>query len=128
VHPAGRRRAADPGDGVRRHPQAAGGPKQGGFPSLQLFTAVCPAAASGRAEGLITPRLDTASTQSLLNLLAETIPDDTHVALFWVNAGFHTAKALVVPSKITLLPLPRVDPDGVYVPLPECGSQIMGCV
>jgi transposase len=46
-----------------------------------------------------------------LDLLAATIPDDTHVALFWDNAGFHTAKALVVPSKITLVPLPPRSPE-----------------
>jgi transposase len=49
--------------------------------------------------------------QKFLNLLAATIPADTHVALIWDNAGYHVAKALRPPGNITLVPLPPYSPE-----------------
>ena len=84
-------------------------PKQGGFQSLHVLTAVCPG--TGRAEGLISPRLDTGVTQTFLDQLAATVPAGTHVALIWDNAGYHTAKRLRVPPAITVVPLPPYSPE-----------------
>jgi DDE superfamily endonuclease len=77
-------------------------PKQGGFPSLRLFTAVCPA--SGRAEGLIAEQLNADTTQKFLDMACMTPPPTTHVALVWDGAGYRTANDLVVPSNLTSVP------------------------
>jgi hypothetical protein len=84
-------------------------PKQGGFKSLHVLTAVCPK--TGAAEGLVCERLDTAVVQTFLDQLAATIPAGTHVALIWDNAGYHVAKALRPPAAITLVPLPPASPE-----------------
>ena len=84
-------------------------PKQGGFKSVQVLTAVCPA--TGRAEGLVAERLNTAVAQLFLDRLSATIPAGTHVLLAWDGAGWHTAKALRAPPNITLLRLPPYSPE-----------------
>jgi transposase len=84
-------------------------PKQGGFRSVHVLTAVCPK--TGRAEGLISERLDTSVVQIFLDQLALTIPADTHVAMIWDGAGYHTAHDLRVPDAITLIPLPPYSPE-----------------
>jgi transposase len=84
-------------------------PKQGGFKSLHILTTVCPA--TGRAEGLICERLNTAIVQMFLDQLSATIPVGTHVALIWDNAGYHTSKALRSPKNITLVRLPPYSPE-----------------
>jgi transposase len=70
---------------------------------------VCPA--SGRAEGLISERLDAGVVQLFLDQLAAAIPAGTHVALVWDGAGYHTAGALRVPANLTVLPLPPYAPE-----------------
>ncbi|MBL8864624.1 MAG: IS630 family transposase, partial [Planctomycetia bacterium] len=84
-------------------------PKQGGFQSLHLFTAVCPA--TGAAEGLIAEQVNADTTQKFLDLLSATLPPTTHVALVWDGAGYHTANDLVVPANLTLVPLPPRSPE-----------------
>ncbi len=75
-----------------------------------MLTAVCPA--SGRAEGLITPVLNTGVVQSFLDQLSATIPAGTHVVLVWDGAGYHSAaKALAAPANITLVTLPPYSPE-----------------
>jgi transposase len=36
---------------------------------------------------------------------------DVHAARIWDGAGFHRARDLVVPSNITLMPLPPYSPE-----------------
>jgi transposase len=84
-------------------------PKQGGFKSLHVFTAVCPA--TGQAEGLIAEHVNADTTQKFLDGLAKTIASHKHVALIWDGAGYHTAKALRVPANITLVTLPPRSPE-----------------
>jgi transposase len=43
--------------------------------------------------------------------LSKTIDPSKHVALFWDGAGYHRAKALVVPTNITLVTLPPRSPE-----------------
>jgi len=50
-------------------------------------------------------------TQTFLDQLARTVASDKHIALFWDNAGYHTAKALVVPENMTLVALPPRSPE-----------------
>ena len=49
--------------------------------------------------------------QKFLDKFAETIPPDEHVALVLDGAGWHGAKALRVPSNITLIKLPPYSPE-----------------
>jgi transposase len=74
-----------------------------------VLTAVCPA--TGRAEGLISERLDAALVQRFLDQLSATIPAGVHVALVWDGAGWHTAGALRAPANLTLLALPPYSPE-----------------
>jgi transposase len=74
-----------------------------------VLTATCPA--TGRAEGLISPVLNTAVVQAFLDGLSATIPPGTHVALVWDGAGYHVARALRVPSNLTLIGLPPYSPE-----------------
>lgn len=46
-----------------------------------------------------------------LEELSLNIHDNRHVALLIDNAGWHTARKLIVPSNITLIPLPRYAPE-----------------
>lgn len=84
-------------------------PKQGGFKSLHVFTAVCPA--TGQAEGLIAEHVNADTTQKFLDGLSRTIDPSRHVVLIWDGAGYHRAKALRVPPNLTLVALPPRSPE-----------------
>lgn len=54
----------------------------------------------------------TAETMSVfLEEFAKTIPANAHAAMLLDQAGWHGAKALRVPDKITLVPLPPYSPE-----------------
>jgi transposase len=74
-----------------------------------VLTAVCPA--TGRAEGLISPRLNAAVVQVFLDGLAATIPRGAHIVLVWDGAGYHVAGELRPPPNITLVALPPYSPE-----------------
>ena len=63
------------------------------------------------AFALILPHVNTEAMQIFLDRFAKTIADDEHVAMILDQAGWHGAKALVVPSNITLVPLPPYSPE-----------------
>ena len=84
-------------------------PKQVGYASLHVLTAVCPA--TGRAEGLISERLNAAIVQRFLDQLAATIPAGVHAVLVWDGAGWHTAGSLAVPKNLTVVVLPPYSPE-----------------
>ena len=85
-------------------------PKQGGFANRHVLSAVCPT--SGRAEGLITPVLNTGVIQSFLDQLSATIPVGTHAVLVWDGAGYHSARtSLRTPANLTLVTLPAYSPE-----------------
>lgn len=74
-----------------------------------MFGAVEPG--SGCSFGLVMPEVSTQAMQIYLDKFAETIAVDEHVVMVLDRAGWHGAKALVVPSCITLLPLPPRSPE-----------------
>jgi hypothetical protein len=74
-----------------------------------MSAATC--AATGQAEGLIAPRLDTAIVKLILAQLSQTLPPDVQAVLVWDGAGFHRANDLVCPKNITLLTLPPDSPE-----------------
>jgi putative transposase len=84
-------------------------PKQTAYGNLHVLTAVCPA--SGRAEGLVAPKLDASVVQTFLDQLSATIPAGVHVAMVWDGAGYHVAKALRVPPNVTVANLPPYSPE-----------------
>ena len=83
--------------------------RQAEYKSLQVLTAACPA--TGQAIGLIAERVDTATTNTFLELMSASLEPGVHAVLIWDNAGFHTSKSLMVPPNITLLPLPPYSPE-----------------
>ena len=84
-------------------------PKQTAYANLHVLTAVCPA--TGRAEGLVAPRLNAGVVQSFLDGLSATVPAGTHVVLVWDGAGYHVAKRLRVPANLTVVTLPPYSPE-----------------
>lgn len=86
-----------------------GAPKQTADGNLQVLTAVCPL--SGRAEGLVAPKLNTGVVQTFLDGLSATIPRRAHVVLVWDGAGYHVAKKLRVPSNLSVVRLPPYSPE-----------------
>ena len=84
-------------------------PKQTAYANLHVLTTVCPA--TGRAEGLVSERLNTAVVQTFLDQLSGTIPSGTHVVLVWDGAGYHVAKTLRVPGNLSVVQLPPYSPE-----------------
>jgi hypothetical protein len=84
-------------------------PKQTAYANLHVLTAACPA--TGRAEGLVSERLNTAVVQTFLDGLSATLPAGTHVLLVWDGAGYHVAKRLRVPGNLSVLRLPPYSPE-----------------
>jgi transposase len=83
--------------------------RQTEYEYLWVIGAVCPE--TGHAEGLLSPRLNTAVINVFLQEFATTIPADEHAVMIWDGAGFHTAKTLRVPENITLVQLPPYSPE-----------------
>ena len=84
-------------------------PKQTAYANLHVLSAVCPE--TGQAEGLIAPRLNAAVVQTFLRQLSAAIPAGKHVVLVWDRAGYHVAKALVVPGNLSVVCLPAYSPE-----------------
>lgn len=74
-----------------------------------IFGAICPA--EGKGAGLVMPFCDTEAMQAHLAEISATVAPDAHAVLLLDQAGWHFAGALVVPSNITLLPLPPRSPE-----------------
>ncbi len=73
-------------------------------------TAVRPA--TGAAEGLVAPLLNTGVVQSFLDQLSATVAPGVHAVLVWDGAGYHSAsKALRCPANVTLVTLPPYSPE-----------------
>ncbi len=63
------------------------------------------------AYALVLPYVNTEAMQLFLDRFSATIAEDEHVAMVVDQAGWHGAKALVMPSNITLVPLPPYSPE-----------------
>lgn len=85
------------------------GPADKRFTFAYIFAAVEPG--TDNAFALILPYVNTEAMQLFLDRFAAKIDEDEHVAMVLDQAGWHGAKALVVPSKITLVPLPPYSPE-----------------
>jgi DDE superfamily endonuclease len=74
-----------------------------------IFGAICPA--EGKGAGLVMPFCDTPAMQKHLAEISTTVAADAHAVLLLDQAGWHLARALVVPPNITILPLPPRSPE-----------------
>ena len=76
---------------------------------VYLYAAVCPE--TGESCALLAPSVSTGLMNGHLRQLSEQLGPDRHAVLVLDNAGWHTAKALEVPSNLTLLHLPPYAPE-----------------
>jgi transposase len=74
-----------------------------------LFAAVRPA--TGDSFALVLPQVSTAAMNEFLAQFAATLAEDEHAVLVLDRAGWHRAKALVIPSNVTLVWLPPYSPQ-----------------
>jgi transposase len=74
-----------------------------------LFAAVEPA--TGKEVALVLPQANAAAMSLFLAELAAGLAEDVHAVLVLDGAGWHAARALVVPPNITLVPLPPYSPE-----------------
>lgn len=79
------------------------------FTFAYVFGAVRPG--TDEAFALVMPEVSTAAMQIFLDEFAKSIADDEHVVMFMDQAGWHGAKALVVPKNMTLVALPPYAPQ-----------------
>ena len=76
---------------------------------VYVFGAVNPA--SGKSSALLAPTVNTDYMNHHLRFISEQAGKDVHVVLVLDRAGWHIAKALEVPTNITLLHLPPYSPE-----------------
>jgi len=76
---------------------------------IYLWAAIEPK--TGASIAMITPTVNTELMNIFLSGLGESLRPDEHAVLVLDNAGWHVAKALVVPSNVTLLHLPPYSPE-----------------
>ena len=83
--------------------------RQTAYEYIWVLGVVCPE--TGKAEGLLSPRLNTDVINIFLRQFAKTIPSDEQAVVIWDGAGFHTSHGLQVPENVTLLQLPAYSPE-----------------
>jgi transposase len=83
--------------------------RQTEYEYLWVLGVVCPE--TGKAEGLLSPRLNTDVINIFLRQFAKTLPADEQAVVIWDGAGFHTSHGLEVPENVTLLQLPAYSPE-----------------
>src|SRR5262249_14593862 len=77
--------------------------------STYLFGAVCPERGIGAA--LVLPACNCEAMQLHRDEIATKVAPGAHAILLLDQARWHGAKALVVPSNVSLVPLPRRAPE-----------------
>lgn len=83
--------------------------KQSEYEWLYVFAAVNPV--SGESSAILTPTVNTHYMNEHLRFISQQAGADRHVVCVLDQAGWHVAKALKVPSNITLLHLPAYSPE-----------------
>ncbi len=77
--------------------------------SAYIFGAICPERGVGAA--LVLPRCNTQAMQWHLDEISSQVAPGAHAVLILDRAGWHTTGKLVIPTNITLLPLPPRAPE-----------------
>ena len=83
--------------------------KQTEYEWLYLFASVNPM--TGESSALRTPTVNTDYMNEHLHFISEPVGKNKHVVLVMDQAGWHVAKALKIPSNITLYYLPAYSPE-----------------
>jgi transposase len=83
--------------------------RQDEFGNAYIFGAACPE--TGQSHFLVASEIGSEFMQLFLNSFAKTLGRKVHALLVLDNASWHTSQRLVVPSNITLHPLPPYAPD-----------------
>ncbi|MBA4030416.1 MAG: hypothetical protein C0478_05930 [Planctomyces sp.] len=83
--------------------------RQTEYQYLWVTASVCPE--TGHAEGLLSPKMNTATINRFLALFSASIPAGEHAVMVWDGAGFHTSKSLRMPENITPVRLPPYSPE-----------------
>lgn len=84
-------------------------PKQTQYDYLYVFGAAC--CQTGSAVALIAPQVDTGMMNYFLSEFSRSLAPDVHAVMILDQAGWHVAKALVVPANVTLIYLPPRSPE-----------------
>lgn len=74
-----------------------------------LFAAVNPT--TGASSALVAPTVNTTLMNQHLRFISREAGPDVHVVLVLDQAGWHVARALMVPANLTLLYLPPYSPE-----------------
>jgi transposase len=77
--------------------------------SAWIFGAICPERGVGAA--LVLPRCNTEAMQWHLEEISLQVKPGAHAVLIVDQAGWHMTDKLMVPSNITILPLPPRSPE-----------------
>jgi transposase len=77
--------------------------------STYIFGAICPE--SGAVAGLVLPWCNTEAMSLHLAEIAARVTPGRHCALLLDQAGWHLSEHLIVPSNITIVPLPAKCPE-----------------
>src|SRR6201996_1669112 len=106
-----RTRSPGPFDRLRRAKRGTrpSAPRDQRTASAYIFGAICPKAGKGAA--LVLPRCNTAAMNLHLAEIAATVAWHAHAMVLVDQAGWHLSDKLVVPSNITLVPLPPKCPE-----------------
>lgn len=83
--------------------------KQTEYEWVYVYGAVNPI--TGASSAMLAPTVNTAYMNEHLRFISEEVDATAHVVLVLDQAGWHVAKALVVPANITLLHLPPYSPE-----------------
>jgi len=84
-------------------------PKDQRTKSVWIFGAICPE--RGVGAGLVLPRCNTEAMQWHLDEISSQVTPGAHAALIVDRAGWHITNTPVIPSNITIVPLPPRSPE-----------------
>jgi transposase len=87
-------------------PQAV---RQTQYDYLYVIAAACPA--TGQAEGILSPYLNTDTINAFLREFSAAIVPGVQAVLIWDGAGYHTSGRLEVPANVSLIRLPPYSPE-----------------
>lgn len=83
--------------------------RQTQYDYLYLIAAACPA--TGQAEGLLSPYLNTDTINAFLREFSAAIASGVQAVLVWDGAGYHTSGRLEMPANVSLIQLPPYSPE-----------------
>ena len=74
-----------------------------------MIAAACPA--TGQAEGILAPYLNTDTINAFLREFSAAIVPGVQAVVVWDGAGYHTSGRLRVPANVSLIQLPPYSPE-----------------